>query len=112
MTITPVENSSPSAGSPPTLASVGNEKAEVLAKRAIHLPPANHNAVPLQDYVPSIRSSIRASWYSRWDQCVADKLSLLKSSLGPWSSYSQLCRRLKISLSLLVSGILVLHTVI
>ena len=37
----------------------GNEKADFLAKRAIQLPPANHNALPLQDYNPSIRRSIR-----------------------------------------------------
>ena len=30
----------------------GNEKADVLAKRAIQLPPANHNALPLQDSSP------------------------------------------------------------
>ena len=30
----------------------GNEKADVLAKRAIQLTPANHNTLPLQDYVP------------------------------------------------------------
>ena len=32
----------------------GNEK-------AFQLSPANHNALPLQDYVPSIRRSIRGS---------------------------------------------------
>ena len=65
----------------------GNEKAEVLAKRAIQLPPANHNALLLQDYVPFILRSIRAYWQFRWDQCVADsnKLAQLKPSLGPWS---------------------------
>ena len=36
----------------------------VLAKKAIQLPPANHNASLLQNYVPSIRRSIRASWQS------------------------------------------------
>ena len=36
------------------------ENADVLAKRAIQLPPDNHNALPLQDYIPSIRHSIRA----------------------------------------------------
>ena len=34
--------------------------------------PSNHNDLPLQDYIPSIRRSIRASWQSRWDQCAAD----------------------------------------
>ena len=33
----------------------GNEKADLLTKRAKLLPLANHNALPLQDYVPSIR---------------------------------------------------------
>ena len=46
----------------------GNEKADVLSKRAIQLPPANHNDLPLQDYIPSIHRYIRASWQSRWDQ--------------------------------------------
>ena len=40
----------------------GNEKADVLAKRAIKLPSTNLNALPLQDYIPSIRRFIRASW--------------------------------------------------
>ena len=31
-----------------------NEKADDLAKRAIQLPPANHNGLPLQDCIPSI----------------------------------------------------------
>ena len=30
----------------------GNKKADVLVKRAFQLPPANHNALPLQDYIP------------------------------------------------------------
>ena len=40
----------------------GNEKADVVAKRAVQLPPANHNALPFHDYAPSICRSIRASW--------------------------------------------------
>ena len=36
----------------------GNEKAGVLTKRAIQLPPANHSALPLQDYVPSLPPGI------------------------------------------------------
>ena len=88
----------------------GNERADVLAKLVIQLPPANHNTLPLQDYVPSIRRFIRASWQSRWDQFVADgnKLTQLKPSLGPWSSCSQ--RNFPCPVSLLV--ILTLHTVI
>ena len=39
----------------------GNEKADVLTKMAIQLRPANHNALPLQDYIPPIHHSIRAS---------------------------------------------------
>ena len=79
----------------------GNEKADVLVKRAIQLTPANHNTLAIQDYIPSIRRSIRASWPSRWDQCVADgnKLAWLKPSLVPWSSCSQRSRRLEVSLS-------------
>ena len=41
-----------------------NEKADVLPKRAFQLPPANHNTFPLQNYIPFIRRSIRASWQS------------------------------------------------
>ena len=69
----------------------GNEKADVLAKRTIQLPQANHNALPLQDYVPSICRSIRASWQSRWNQCFADdsKLAQLEPSIRSWSSCSQ-----------------------
>ena len=54
----------------------------------------------------AIRHSIRASWQSRWDHCVADgnKLAQLKPSLGPWSSCSQRCRRLEVSLSRLRIG--------
>ena len=57
----------------------GNEKADVLAKRAVHLPPADHYALPPHDYVPSVHRSIRASWQSRYDQCVADAKKLTKS---------------------------------
>ena len=85
----------------------GNEKADVLAKRAIQLTPANHNALPLQEYVLSIRLSICASWESLWDQCVADgkKLTQLKPSLGPWSSCSQWCWHLEVSLSHICIGL-------
>ena len=84
----------------------GNEKAVVLAKRAIQFPPANHNALPLQDYISSIRRSIHASWQSRWDQCVVDgnKLGQLKPSLGPCSLCSQLYRRLEVSVPRLRIG--------
>ena len=77
-----------------------------MAKRAFQLSPANHNALPLQDYIPSIFRSIRAFYQYRWDQCVADgnKLTQLKPSLGPWSSCSQRCRRLEVSLSRLRIG--------
>ena len=44
-----------------------NENADVSTKRAIQLPSANHNTLPLNDYVPSILRSIRASWQSRWE---------------------------------------------
>ena len=83
----------------------GNKKADVLAKRAIQLLPANHNALALQDYILSICRSIHVSWHSRWDQCMADgnKLAQLKPSLGPWS-FSQRCRRLEVSLSRLRIG--------
>ena len=74
-----------------------------MAKKAIQiqLPPASHIALPLQDYVPTIRLSIRTSWQSLWNQCVVDgnKLTQLKRSFGPWSSCSQRFRRLEISLS-------------
>ena len=76
---------------------------ENLTKRAIQLPPANHNPLPIQDFVPSIPRSTHASWQSRWDQCAADGNTLvqLKPSLGPWSFCSQLCRRLEVSSSCL-----------
>ena len=112
MTFTPVENLSPSAGSPPTLGSIATKKLIFLAKRAIQLPPANHNALPLQGYIPSIRRSIRASWQSRCDQCVADgnKLTQLKTSLDPWFSCSQRCHRLEIFLfRLRIAHILLTH---
>ena len=60
-----------------------NEEADVLAKRAIHSPQANHNALPLQDYVPSVP---------------------LSSPVGLWSSCSQRCRCLEVSLSRLRIG--------
>ena len=68
--------------------------------------PYNHNALPLQDYSPFIRRSIRASWQSRWDECVADgnNLAQLKPALGPLSSCSQRCRCLEISLPRLCIG--------
>ena len=78
-----------------------NEKAKGLGKRTIQLPPDNLHALRFQDYIPSIRRSTRASWQSRWDQCVADgnKLAQLKPFLGPWSSCSRWCRHLGVSLS-------------
>ena len=48
----------------------GNEKADLLAQRVIQLAPANHNALSLQDYAPSIRRSIRDSWQFRWGQYI------------------------------------------
>ena len=91
---------------PPLDGLSGNEKADVLTKRAIQLPPANHNALLLQDYVPSIGRSIRVSWQSRWDQCESDgnKLAQLKLSLGSRPSCFQRCRRLEVSLSRLRIG--------
>ena len=78
----------------------------LAAKMVIQLPPANHNALLLQGDVPSIRRPIRASWQSRLNHCVADgnKLAQLKPSLGSWSSCSQRCRLLKVSLSCLRIG--------
>ena len=79
-----------------------------MAERTFQLSLANYDALPLQDYVPCIRGSILASWQSRWNQCITDdnKLAQLKPPLGPWSSCSQGCRRLEVSLSLLV----IVHT--
>ena len=77
-----------------------------MAKKAIQLPRANHNALPFQDYISSIHRSFRTSGESHWDQCVADgnKLAQLILSLAPWSSYSQRCRRLEVSLCRLCIG--------
>ena len=84
----------------------GNEKADILAKRAIQLPPANHNALTIQYYIPSIQRSIHASWQSLWGQWVVDgnKLAQLRPSIGPWSSCSQWCHCLEVSLSCLCIG--------
>ena len=46
---------------PPHVGLSGIEKADVLPKKAMQLPPANHNTLSLQDYDPSIRRSIRVS---------------------------------------------------
>ena len=69
----------------------GKEKADGLAQRAVQFPPANHYTLPLQNYVPQSRS----------DQRVVDgnKLAQLRPFFGPWSSCSQRCRRLEVSLS-------------
>ena len=40
----------------------GNEKANVLTKRAVQLLSPKYYALPLQDYIPSVHRSIRASW--------------------------------------------------
>ena len=95
MTFKPVENLFPSPESPHVGLS-GNEKADVLAKMVIQLPPA----LPLQDYIPSIRRSISASWQFRWNQWVVDgdRLAQLKPSLGPGSFCSQRCRHIEVFL--------------
>ena len=67
----------------------GNENTTILDKRAVQLPPVNHNALLLQDCVLSVHRSIRASYQYRWDQRVADgnKLAQLKPFLGSLSSF-------------------------
>ena len=89
MIFRPVETFSLSAGSLPTLGSLATKKLMFWSKvkRTIPLPSANHNALPLQDYVPSIRRSIRASWKSRWDQFVADGNKLGSVETFPWSMF-------------------------
>ena len=82
------------------------KKPIVLTKRDIHLPPANHYALPLDDYVHSFRRSIHSSWQFLWDHCITDdsKLAQLKISLGPCSSCFHRCRRLEVSFSRLHIG--------
>ena len=75
----------------------GNQKADILAKRAIQLPPANHNALLLQEYVPS----------SPFHPCLLAFLlglvcSVVLSGVTAW----------KFPCPVSVSVILVLHTVI
>ena len=68
--------------------------------------PSNYYALPLQDNISFIRRSIHAFWQSPWDQYVSDgnKLAQLKPSLDPWSSCSQQCHHLEVSLSHLCIG--------
>ena len=75
---------------PSNLGLSGKEKFDVLAKRTVHFPPANHYALLFHDYVPPICHSGGVSWHPRWDQYVADcnKLVQLKPFLGSWSSCS------------------------
>ena len=70
----------------------GNEKTDFLAKRVVQLPPVNDGALPLQEYVHSIRRSI-----------LVCKLAQSKPSLGSCSC-SERCRRLEVSLSRLRIG--------
>ena len=95
MTSTPVENLFPS--------SLATKRVMFWPKRLSNYPQP---IIMLYPYIPSIRRSIRASWHSRCDQRVADgdKLAQLNPFLGPWSSCSQRCRRLEISLSRLRIG--------
>ena len=78
----------------------GNEKADVLTKRTIQLPPPNHNALPLQDYVPSIFSVPSLPPDSPIETSVFRiailKFVQLKHSFGPWCSCSQWCCHLEV----------------
>ena len=84
----------------------GNEKVDVLVKWAVQLPPANHYALPFQDYASCFHCSIHASWQFRWGQCDEDDnaLAQLKPFLGLWSSCSQPYRRFEVSLTCLRIG--------
>ena len=106
VTFTPVKNWPPPAGSPPTLGS--------LAMKRLMFRPKGPSSFPCPIIILhsfrttfSLHCSIRGSWHSCWDQCAADgnkKLAQLKPSLGPWSSCSQWCWHLEVSLSHLCIG--------
>ena len=78
----------------------GKVKADVLAKGPSSYPLVNHNALPIQDYIPSV--PLGSPVGTRVLRMATN--SQLKPFLGPWSSCSQWCRRLEVSLSRLCIG--------
>ena len=82
----------------------GNENADHLAKAATTLPEPRRCPLPFKDTFPEIRSKIKNSWKSQWENILTNqKLRSITTSVTPWS-YPVLPRRLETALCRLRIG--------
>ena len=81
----------------------GTELADFAAKAALNDTIADMQ-VPYTDYIPYVRSYVRAEWQQWWNIVGTNKLSEVKPILGDWTSAYRTSRREEIILSRLRIG--------
>ena len=82
----------------------GNERADHLAKSTVSQPEPRRCPVPFRDMYPVVRSKIKNSWRSKWENIQTNlKMRSLTPSISPWS-YPCMSRRLETALCRLRIG--------
>ena len=82
----------------------GNERADLLAKSVVSQPEPRRCPLPFRDIYPIIRSKIKNSWQSEWENIQTNmKMRSLTSSINPWS-YPCMPRRIETALCRLRIG--------
>ena len=81
----------------------GNERADQLAKSAAAELRPRRCPLPLRDFFPDIKVSIRNVWQERWDAVGPNKMREITGRIAPWR-YSRMPRRWETALCRLRIG--------
>ena len=81
----------------------GNEDADRAAKSATHMTRSGIN-IPINDYMPLIKSKLVNRWQELWNNVTENKLKELKSTVGFWKTSLQKERHMSVILSRLRIG--------